>query len=335
MSKSMKPILNTGIFLSKSIPYQGYNEFRRKKATLIGGLPAATKIVNSLSDDLKQLKEINVTPKIVPIVVGDVPESRVYIAHKVKAAAKAGISCQVQNYPSNISEEEIIEKIQLLNNDQDVHGIIVQLPLPNHINEHIVCNAVSFSKDVDGFTNQSLGHLVQGVNIDSKTSFIPCTPLAVLNILRYDVDIDFKGLNACVAGRSHNVGMPIAMILAHDANKGGLDLTTTICHRYTPPEEFTKAIKAADVLVTATGVPGLVKPEMVKPGAIIVDVGFNTTYNKSTGKIKLIGDVHPNVAEVAGWMTPVPGGVGPCTVACLLHNTVLSAKNAIQRNDKL
>ena len=170
--------------------------------------------------------------------------------------------------------------------------------------------------------------MVQGVDSDCKASFVPCTPLAVLKILQYDVDIDFKGLNACVAGRSHNVGMPIAMILAHDAIKGGLDLTTTICHRYTPPEEFSNAVKNSDVIVTAAGVPSLVTPEMVKPGAVVVDVGINTIVDKKTGKRKLIGDVHPNVADVAGWMTPVPGGVGPCTVACLLHNTVLAAKNA-------
>ena len=328
MSKSMKSLLKPGLQWSRNIPIHGLKEFRRTKATQIGGPSAANKILDRLKGDIKQLSDINVIPKLVPIVVGDVAESKVYINHKVKAAAKAGLNCEVQNFSSDISQSELLQKIQTLNNDKSVHGIIVQLPLPDHIDEHIVCNEVSLSKDVDGFTSPSLGRLVQGVDSDCKASFVPCTPLAVLKILQYDVDIDFKGLNACVAGRSHNVGMPIAMILAHDAIKGGLDLTTTICHRYTPPEEFANAVKNSDVIVTAAGVPSLVTPEMVKPGAVVVDVGINTIVDKNTGKRKLIGDVHPNVADVAGWMTPVPGGVGPCTVACLLHNTVLAAKNA-------
>ena len=323
----MKSLLKPALLWSRNTAIRGHKETRRTKATIIGGPSAANKILNRLSEDIKQLSSINVIPKIVPIVVGDVAESKVYISHKVKAAAKAGLNCEVKNYSKDISQSELLQNIQTLNNDRSVHGIIVQLPLPDHIDEHIVCNAVSLSKDVDGFTSPSLGRLVQGVDSDCKSSFVPCTPLAVLKILQYDVDIDFKGLNACVAGRSHNVGMPIAMILAHDAIKGGLDLTTTICHRYTPPEEFAKVVKNSDVIVTAAGVPRLVTPEMVKPGAVVVDVGINTIIDKNTGKRKLIGDVHPNVADVAGWMTPVPGGVGPCTVACLLHNTVLAAKN--------
>ena len=300
----------------------------RNKATVIGGASAAAKILSRLSGDLNNLKKNNIIPKLVPIVVGNVAESQVYISHKVKASAKAGLECQVHQYSNDISQAQLLEKIDILNKDNSVHGVIVQLPLPSHLDEHVICNAVHVSKDVDGFTSQSLGRLVQGVDSDCKASFVPCTPLAVLKILQYDVDINFKGLNACVAGRSHNVGMPISMILAHDAIKGGLDLTTTICHRYTPPERLAEAVAKADVIITAAGVPSLIKPEMVKPGVVIVDVGINTSTDPNTGKRKLIGDVHPDVAEVAGWMTPVPGGVGPCTVACLLHNTVLAAKNS-------
>lgn len=299
---------------------------RRNKATTIGGPAAATKILDRLSGDLQNLRESNIVPKLVPIVIGNVAESQVYIGRKVKAAAKAGLDCQVQHFSNDISQQELLAKIHELNGDQSVHGVIVQLPLPSHLDEHVVCNAVHVSKDVDGFTSPSLGRLVQGVDSEGKSSFVPCTPLAVLKILQHDVDINFKGLNACVAGRSHNVGMPIAMILSHDAIKGGLDLTTTICHRYTPPEELAKAIRVADVIVTAAGVPGLIKPEMVKPGVVVVDVGINRIADPRTGKTKLVGDIHPDVADVAGWMTPVPGGVGPCTVACLLHNTVLAAK---------
>ena len=308
---------------------------RRNKATVIGGSSAAAKILGRLAGDLEKLREDNVIPKLVPIVVGNVAESQVYINHKVKASRKAGLECEVQNYSNDISQTELLGKLDELNQDNSVHGVIVQLPLPSHLDEHVICNAVHVSKDVDGFTSPNLGRLVQGVDSDCKSSFVPCTPLAVLKILQYDVDINFKGLNACVAGRSHNVGMPIAMILAHDAIKGGLDLTTTICHRYTPPEELAASVAVADVIITAAGVPSLIKPEMVKPGVVVVDVGINTIINPSTGKRKLVGDVHPDVAEVAGWMTPVPGGVGPCTVACLLHNTVLAAKNASQEKSKL
>ena len=134
------------------------------------------------------------------------------------------------------------------------------------------------------------------------------------------------GKNAVVAGRSHNVGLPIAMILQADHIKGGLDLTTTICHRYTPNDDMIKAVEKADVVVSAAGVPGLIKPEYVKPGAIVIDVGINRIYDHETKKAKIVGDVDPKVAEVAGYMTPVPGGVGPCTVACLLYNTVIAAK---------
>ena len=334
MSKPIKFLSKSGGRWSRNVQIQIQHELCRTKATLIGGASVASKILDNLSGDLNQLKNINIIPKLVPIVVGDVAESKIYIRHKVKAADKLGIICDVQNYSNEIRQSELLKVIKALNNDHGVHGIIVQLPLPDHIDEHVVCNAVMSTKDVDGFTSSSLGRLVQRVDSDCKFSFVPCTALAVLKILRYGIDIDFKGLNACIVGRSHNVGMPIALTLAHDAMKGGLDMTTTICHRHTPPHKLAHACKAADVVVAAAGVPSLISPEMVKPGAIVVDVGNNRTIDINTGKRKLIGDVHPDVADVAGWMTPVPGGVGPCTVACLLHNTVLSAKNAIQRNDK-
>jgi methylenetetrahydrofolate dehydrogenase(NAD+)/5,10-methenyltetrahydrofolate cyclohydrolase len=334
MANKMRKIFKINQLITRHIQWQVQSDFHRSKATVIGGPTTAIKILDRLAGDIEKLRKVNVVPKLVPIVVGNVAASQVYIKHKVKAAAKAGLDCQVQHYPNEISQVELLERIEELNEDSSVHGIIVQLPLPNQLDEHTICNAVTISKDVDGFTTPNLGRLVQGVDADCQSSFVPCTPLAVLKILQYDVDINFKGLNACVAGRSHNVGMPIAMILAHDAIKGGLDLTTTICHRYTPPEEFAAAVATADVIVTAAGVPSMVTREMVKPGVIIVDVGINSIIDPHTGKRKLVGDVHPDVAEVAGWMTPVPGGVGPCTVACLLHNTVLGAKNAVNQKPK-
>ena len=295
-------------------------------ATMLDGKSVTTKILAQVAEDIKKLDAMGIQPSLVPVVVGNVPESQVYVKHKKAAAAKAGLDCRVLKLPEEIDQYSLTGHIESLNNDPSVHGIIVQLPLPPHMDEQVVCNAVSVTKDVDGFTTQNLGALVQGVSLG--TSFVPCTPLAVLKILQTSVDIRFKGLNAVVAGRSHNVGLPIGVILQADRVKGGLDLTTTICHRYTPPEQLFKAVRNADVVVSAAGVPGLITKEMVKPGACVIDVGINRVIDPNTETAKIVGDVAPDVAEVAGWMTPVPGGVGPCTVACLLYNTVLAAKYA-------
>jgi len=294
---------------------------------MIDGKAVTAKILGQVEQDIQKLASMGIQPSLVPVVVGKVPESEVYIKHKVKAAAKAGLDCRVLRLPEGTDQFSLLGHIDSLNKDPNVHGIIVQLPLPPHMDEQVVCNAVDMTKDVDGFTTKNLGSLVQGVGLVGG-SFVPCTPLAVLKILQTSVDIPFKGLNAVVAGRSHNVGLPIAVILAADAIKGGLDLTTTICHRYTPPEQLAEAVAKADVVVTAAGVPNLITKDMVKPGACVVDVGINRVVDPTSGKAKIVGDVAPDVADVAGWMTPVPGGVGPCTVACLLYNTVMAAKYA-------
>ncbi len=293
---------------------------------MIKGTEAAKKIMDQVHSDLDKLKKAGVTPKLVPVVVGDVAESKIYLDRKKKAAEKAGIAFEEKIIPVDVDMPTILKEIESLNADKSVHGIIVQLPIPQHLEEQTVCNTVITEKDVDGFTSHNLGKLVQGVGIGG--AFVPCTPLAVLKILQTSVgEQDFMGKNAVVAGRSHNVGLPIAMILQADHIKGGLDLTTTICHRYTPNEELVKAVSKADVVVSAAGVPGLIKPDFVKPGAIVIDVGINRIKDPETGKGKIVGDVDPRVAEIASYMTPVPGGVGPCTVACLLFNTVKAAIN--------
>lgn len=302
-------------------------------ATMLDGRTVSAKILGQVAKDMEFLKAKAVRPRLVPVVVGNVPESEVYIGRKVVAAERHGLDCTVHRFPESIGERSLVGHIQTLNSDPTVHGIIVQLPLPNHLSEQNVCNAVDVAKDVDGFTTRNLGALVQGLSNTTGHSFIPCTPLAVLKILQTSVDIPFKGLNAVVAGRSHNVGLPIAVILAADAIKGGLDLTTTLCHRYTPPEELACAVRRADVVVAAAGVPNLITKDMVKPGACVIDVGINRMGKAAQDgkKVKIVGDVSPDVAEVAGWMTPVPGGVGPCTVACLMYNTVMAAKQLAQR----
>jgi methylenetetrahydrofolate dehydrogenase(NAD+)/5,10-methenyltetrahydrofolate cyclohydrolase len=300
------------------------NSNTRGLATLIKGQDAAKKIMSQVSKDLAKLQAVGIKPKLVPVVIGDVAESRIYLKHKKAAALKAGLDFEEKVIPENVDNATMLQILENLNNDPTVHGIIVQLPIPKHLDEQLICNSVAAAKDVDGFTSQNLGKLVQGVGIGG--AFVPCTPLAVLKILQTCIpDQNFMGKNAVVAGRSHNVGLPIAMILQADHIKGGLDLTTTICHRYTPNAELRKAVEKADVVVSAAGLPGLIKPDYVKPGAIVIDVGINRVKDPVTGKAKIVGDVDPDVAQIAGFLTPVPGGVGPCTVACLIYNTVIAA----------
>ena len=305
------------------------HQSQRGVATIIKGQDAAKKIMGQVSLDLELLRHGGIQPKLVPVVVGDVAASRIYLDNKRKAAIKAGLVFEEKVVPNDIDQATLLNIIDDLNQDPTVHGIIVQLPIPKHLDEFAICNAVDTVKDVDGFTIKNLGNLVQGVGLGD--SFVPCTPLAAYKILQTCIpeDYNFMGKNAVVAGRSHNVGLPIAMILSHDHIKGGLDITTTICHRYTPHEELVEAVSKADVVVSAAGVPGLIQKHFVKPGAIVIDVGINRIIKD--GKSKIVGDVDPQVAEVAGFMTPVPGGVGPCTVACLLYNTVLAAKRQTQQ----
>lgn len=303
---------------------------RRSVATMIKGTDAAKKIMSQVVQDLDSLQKSGIKPKLVVGVVGNVSESRIYLDRKKAAAIKAGIDFEEKCLPQDVDQATMLKTINDLNKDPSVHGIIVQLPIPKHLDEQLVCNSVATQKDVDGFTSRNLGNLVQGVGLGN--SFVPCTPLAVLKILQTCIpQADFMGKNAVVCGRSHNVGLPIAMILQADHIKGGLDLTTTICHRYTPNDQLVKAVSQADVVVSAAGVPGLIKPDFVKPGAIVIDVGINRITDSQTGKPKIVGDVDPKVANVAGFMTPVPGGVGPCTVACLLYNTVMAAKRQSQK----
>jgi len=185
-----------------------------------------------------------------------------------------------------------------------------------------VCNAVSPGKDVDGFTQTNLGRLMQ--RTDAAT-LVPCTALAVKKIISSLDTVNTFGGSAVVIGRSHNVGLPIQVILGADSSKGGLDMTTTLCHRHTPPAELARVLRSADLVVSAAGIPGIVHKNLVKPGCVVVDVGLNRVTDTS-GHNKVVGDAHKNVREVASIVTPVPGGVGPCTVACLMYNTLQAAK---------
>ncbi|CAL4076713.1 unnamed protein product, partial [Meganyctiphanes norvegica] len=210
-----------------------------------------------------------------------------------------------------------------------VQGIMIELPLPEIMNEKVVCNSVTPEKDVDGFHITNIGRFCLDMN-----SLAPCTPVGVMELIkRYGIPT--FGKNAVVCGRSKNVGMPLAMLLHGDGVRpdgeiGGMDATTTICHRYTPRDQFEHFVASADIIVTATGIPGLITGSMIKPGCAILDVGINRIINPMTGKSKLVGDCDfESCAEVAGWITPVPGGVGPMTVAMLMKSTVQAAKKAI------
>lgn len=235
-----------------------------------------------------------------------------------------GIDSDTKRLPSNTTEGELLALIEELNSDERVDGILVQLPLPKEINERKICNAISCDKDVDGFNEKNVGRLCLDMN-----TLIPCTPLGV-QLLLQRTGIETYGKNAVVVGRSKNVGMPISMLLHADGTNetSAMDATVTICHRYTPPDQLKHFCLSADIIVTATGVPGLIRGDMVKPGACVIDVGLTRVQDPVTGKNKLVGDVvFEEVKEVAGFITPVPGGVGPMTVAMLMKNTIIAAKN--------
>ncbi|XP_050092863.1 bifunctional methylenetetrahydrofolate dehydrogenase/cyclohydrolase, mitochondrial isoform X1 [Anopheles aquasalis] len=294
-------------------------------AKCIDGKQIAADIRNELRQQVSSwIAQGNRSPQLTAILIGDDPASATYVNNKMKAAEDVGIKSVTETYGNEITEEELINRIYQLNEDDAVDGILVQLPIPGHINERKVCNSVSCDKDVDGFNERNVGRLCLDMN-----TLIPCTPLGVQELLKR-ANIETFGKNAVVVGRSKNVGMPIAMLLHADGRNDtcAMDATVTICHRFTPPDELKRFCRSADIIVTATGVPGLIKADMVKKGATIIDVGITKVINPATGKTKLVGDVDfEEVCKVAGYITPVPGGVGPMTVAMLMKNTFIAAMN--------
>lgn len=299
---------------------------RNAAAAVISGQEIADRILDRVRRSVSKLKR---PPLLVSVLVGDDAESLVYTGKKREAAARVGISMDVMRLPTDVTADRLCDKIDGLNRDGGVHGVIVQLPLPEHLDEIRTCNLVAPEKDVDGFTAHSLGSLVQSAN--SNVSFLPSTALAVRELLSASarrMETKLAGKRAVVIGRSLNVGLPIALLLQADSKKGGFDLTTTICHRST--RDLAAVTREADVLVCAAGVRKLVAGDAVKPGAIVIDVGLNRVL-LSGGKSRIFGDVCPDVADVAAAVTPVPGGVGPCTVACLLYNTALAADRLQKR----
>ncbi|RUS76048.1 hypothetical protein EGW08_016178, partial [Elysia chlorotica] len=288
---------------------------RHLKALRIDGKVIAQNIKDEIKTEVDFLLENGLrAPHLTVLLVGSDPASVIYVKNKAKAATYTGVTCEVLRLPDTVSEEVVLREIEYLNSLPDVDGILVQLPLPQHICERKVCDAVRPDKDVDGFNVLNIGRFC--VNEDA---FVPATPSGVLEIIRR-LNIETFGKTAVVCGRSKIVGMPIAMHL-HSSSKGNRcegDATTIICHRNTPREQLIKFTRSADILVTATGVPGLITADMVSEGVIVIDIGITRIVTEQ-GHAKLVGDVdYEGVSEKASMITPVPGGVGPVTVAMVI-----------------
>ena len=284
---------------------------------LLKGKAVSDAIRSSLEPRVKALKEDGIVPKLVAILVGDDPASRVYVRSKARAFEQ--LSCKSQTFTLDVdsSEVNILELIDRLNHDDEIHGILVQLPLPSHLDSKKILHSVSPNKDVDGFHPRNLGLLLEG-----NPSFIPCTPHGVLEILKF-YSIPVSGRHAVIIGRSNIVGKPMFALLAQKFERG--NATVTICH--TGTKDLIAHTKRADILIAAAGSPGIITGEMVRKGVDIVDVGINRVDDDSEKGYKLVGDVETDsVMGIAHSVTPVPGGVGPMTIAMLLSNTVFSAE---------
>ncbi|MDO4199793.1 MAG: bifunctional 5,10-methylenetetrahydrofolate dehydrogenase/5,10-methenyltetrahydrofolate cyclohydrolase [Clostridia bacterium] len=263
----------------------------------------AEKIITETKEKITELKNSGIYPKLAVVMVGDGDASKIYVRNKTEACKKAGIETEEYIYNENISQEELIRSIENLNSDPSITGILVQLPLPKHIDETEICKTISPSKDVDVFNPQNFGGFILG-----DKSLIPCTAYGIIKILEYK-KISLSGKNCVVIGRSNIVGKPTALLLTNR------DATVTLCHSKT--KDLKDFCKNADIIVSATGVPKLITKDMVKSGAVVIDVGINRDENG-----KICGDVDfKNVEPICSYITPVPGGVGPVTVAMLTNNT--------------
>ena len=285
-------------------------------ATIIDGKRIGKKIREDAKQRTAALKEKGVTPCLAVILAGEDPASLSYISGKEKALAEAGMESRDFRLPADVPEAELLALISKLNADDKVHGILVQLPLPKHIDEGRVIIAIDPAKDVDGFHPISVGNMVMG-----RPSFLPCTPHGVMALL-HELDIPLSGAHAVVVGRSNIVGKPLANLLFNR----DINATVTICH--TGTRDLARHTQHADILIAAAGKPGLIRAEMVRPGAVVIDVGVNRVKDPSAKKgYRLCGDVDFDlVAAKAGYITPVPGGVGPMTIAMLLQNIVQAAE---------
>ena len=292
-------------------------------ATIINGKEISAQIRQELRQQIQELHHARgITPGLAVILVGEDPASQSYVTAKERACQETGIYSDDNRLPATITQQELLQLIQQKNQDPRIHGILVQLPLPRHIDEQAVIAAIAPEKDVDGFSPISLGRLMLG-----QPTFLSCTPHGIIQLLlRSHVNTD--GAHVVVVGRSNIVGKPVANLLFQKAAGG--NATVTICHRHT--RDLAHFTRQADILIAAAGAPHTITKEMVKPGAVVIDVGVNRVSAPDSPRgYRLQGDVDfAEVSQVASQITPVPGGVGPMTITMLLYNTVLAAKGEIR-----
>ncbi|MBS7294517.1 MAG: bifunctional methylenetetrahydrofolate dehydrogenase/methenyltetrahydrofolate cyclohydrolase FolD [Treponema sp.] len=289
-------------------------------AIIIDGKQIAADVRQDVANKVSELKKKGIAPCLAVILVGENPASVSYVTGKQKALAEVGMVDRSVHLPENTSEDDLLKLIDELNKDNSVHGILVQLPLPKHINEDKVIMTIAPEKDVDGFHPVSVGNMMIG-----RPGFLPCTPHGIIVLLK-KMGIETSGKHAVVIGRSNIVGKPVSILLARkDTN-----CTVTMCH--TGTKNMAEITKQADILVVASGHPHTLTKDMVKPGAVIIDVGVNRIPDSSKKSgFRLIGDCDfDDLVETASYITPVPGGVGPMTIAMLMYNTLESAQNNIK-----
>ena len=279
-------------------------------ASLIDGNALAKRVRDEVAGRTQALRARGIQPHLAILLVGEDSASQVYVKHKVGDSEQTGLKATLERYPATMTEADLLARIRALNADPAVHGILVQLPIPKHMDTHKVIETIAPAKDVDGFHVASAGALMVG-----QDGFKPCTPYGCMKMLEF-IGYDPKGKHAVVIGRSNIVGKPMAMLLLQS------NATVTVCHSATP--DLAHFTRQADIVVAAVGKRNVLTADMVKPGAVVLDVGMNRTEEG-----KLCGDVDfDGVKEVAGWITPVPGGVGPMTITMLLVNTIESAERA-------
>ncbi|SMO50731.1 bifunctional methylenetetrahydrofolate dehydrogenase/methenyltetrahydrofolate cyclohydrolase FolD [Fodinibius sediminis] len=291
-------------------------------AKIIDGKKVAAITRDEVREDVEEWVEAGHRPPFLQVIlVGNDPASNVYVGAKTRACKEVGIETDTRQLPDTVSAKELKKTIHQYNQDDAVDGILVQLPLPSHLSSHDVIEAIDHRKDIDGFHPMNVGRLTIG-----QPSFRSCTPAGIFELFKY-YSIPTKSKHAVVVGASDIVGRPIATMLSKE--EAGGKATTTICHKYT--KDLTAHTISADILVVAAGQPNLIRGEMVKEGVVVIDVGINRVADETREKgYSLVGDCHfESVKEKASWITPVPGGVGPMTVAMLMKNTLLAAKKSI------
>lgn len=285
-------------------------------ANILDGKVVSEAIKEKVKCDVASLKEKGILPHLTVLIIGNNPASQTYVRNKEKTCEQLGFKSTVIKFEEDATQEEVLEKIEELNNDSDVHGILVQLPIPKHFDTQLVLESISKDKDVDGFHPFNAGRMLSGTTGENHP--FPCTPAGVIELLKYN-NIEIEGKNAVIVGRSNIVGKPLVPLLLNE------NATVTVCHSKT--NNLKEVTKQADILIVAIGTPNFIKKDMVKNGAVVVDVGINRLENG-----KLTGDVDfEEVKEVASYITPVPGGVGPMTIAMLMNNTIICAKQLAKK----